>query len=587
MKKRNVTKRALFLSFVSMFMCFTMLLGTTYAWFTDTVTSGVNQIVAGNLDIELDYYDGTEYKTVEGATELFGDANWEPGHAEVVYLRLTNKGTLALKYSAALNVFNETKGLTKGGDAIQLSKYLNYAVVEVTDPGKVYTTREDAIKAAEAKGANALWEETASAYSNNVCFTGNMEKGAAAKYFAIVVWMPTTVGNEANHNGVNVPSIDLGVGVFATQMEAEMDSFGSDYDKEAELPSSGEGVVNFPSGSAGETVEVREAGTNAKIGSFEVPAAAKDSGADSISFKMNKTATSPNITIQTGETAVTYEITATGIKAGNTAPIKAMIRIPAGLNPNTVELYHYDTAVTGAYYTPDTGYVTFETTGFSPFTVVFDAESEYEAPSTEGVAYPKATVTYASQYVNTDLPWGSYGQWSPTEGLEAKLEAAFEFKCPENLSADVRKAYENWYCDFYVSLDRALSANQIFLGGNYGDFGWVGFHNGDITLAANEEIALLGSVTNNPWTYQDVESFVGEFTCGVGDVADALDGAKFTVKLRLTNPENENEFYDVNTVTYTFGRGYSIDGTEVGLTNDADLNDPATSDWLNGLFGGN
>ena len=53
MTKMKATKRALFLSFVSLFLCFTMLLGTTYAWFTDSVTSATNIITAGNLDVEL------------------------------------------------------------------------------------------------------------------------------------------------------------------------------------------------------------------------------------------------------------------------------------------------------------------------------------------------------------------------------------------------------------------------------------------------------------------------------------------------------------------------------------------------------
>ena len=47
-------------------------------------------------------------------------------------------------------------------------------------------------------------------------------------------------------------------------------------------------------------------------------------------------------------------------------------------------------------------------------------------------------------------------------------------------------------------------------------------------------------------------SFVGEFTCGVGDVDDALSGATFTVMLRLTNPQDSSEFYNVATVNYTF-----------------------------------
>ena len=88
----RITKRALFLSFVSMFLCFTMLLGTTYAWFTDNVNSGLNKIVAGNLDVELYYsYDRQNWKTVKDSTEIFDDeALWEPGYTEGKYIKVKN-----------------------------------------------------------------------------------------------------------------------------------------------------------------------------------------------------------------------------------------------------------------------------------------------------------------------------------------------------------------------------------------------------------------------------------------------------------------------------------------------------------------
>ena len=192
-----------------------------------------------------------------------------------------------------------------------------------------------------------------------------------------------------------------------------------------------------------------------------------------------------------------------------------------------------------------------ETTSFSPFTVVID-EKPYVYPEVDEDGLPVAEVTYKAEYVNVVLPWESYGQWSPTEGLDAILEAAYTFKAPHNQDNVDESPYAYWYCDFYVSLDKALGENQIFLGGNYGSFGWVGFHNGDITLEANEEIGLLESVTTNPWTYADVASFVQEFTCGVGDVNGSLSGATFTVSLRLTNPENPEVSYDVATIKYTF-----------------------------------
>ena len=55
MTKKKQTKRALLSSIVSLILCFTMLLGTTFAWFTDTASTGRNVIKSGNLDIELYY----------------------------------------------------------------------------------------------------------------------------------------------------------------------------------------------------------------------------------------------------------------------------------------------------------------------------------------------------------------------------------------------------------------------------------------------------------------------------------------------------------------------------------------------------
>ncbi|MBO5953164.1 MAG: hypothetical protein J6Q53_03470 [Oscillospiraceae bacterium] len=59
MKRKNTTRSALFTSIMSLLLCVSMLLGTTYAWFTDSVVSGNNVIAAGNLDIEL-YNDGNK-----------------------------------------------------------------------------------------------------------------------------------------------------------------------------------------------------------------------------------------------------------------------------------------------------------------------------------------------------------------------------------------------------------------------------------------------------------------------------------------------------------------------------------------------
>ena len=55
MENSKSTKRALLTSVLALLMCVTMLVGATFAWFTDTASTGVNKIQAGNLDVKLMY----------------------------------------------------------------------------------------------------------------------------------------------------------------------------------------------------------------------------------------------------------------------------------------------------------------------------------------------------------------------------------------------------------------------------------------------------------------------------------------------------------------------------------------------------
>lgn len=111
MTNKKSTKRALLMSALSLLLCVSMLIGTTFAWFTDEVKSGKNVIAAGNLDVELFHADkGTngEPALVDGNTILFDDvALWEPGAVAYETLTIKNVGDLALKYNLAINLTNE------------------------------------------------------------------------------------------------------------------------------------------------------------------------------------------------------------------------------------------------------------------------------------------------------------------------------------------------------------------------------------------------------------------------------------------------------------------------------------------------
>ena len=238
----KATKRALGSSVLALFLCFAMLLGTTFAWFTDSVTSANNIITAGNLDVELEYkkvvdnVTDTNWTTVaDGA--LFNDTTiWEPGHVEVVYLKVSNVGTLDLKYQLNINVADFRVGLNADGDEIDLRDYLVFKVVEIDETAVGTYTRENAVNAdADEIGLKDYNGETTTLESEDV------------DYVALIVYMPETVGNEANYRGDadTAPMINLGVNLFATQVATEEDSFGPDYDADAPIVSN---PVTLPSG---------------------------------------------------------------------------------------------------------------------------------------------------------------------------------------------------------------------------------------------------------------------------------------------------------------------------------------------------
>ena len=530
-------KRALLSSVLALILCFTMLLGTTFAWFTDSVTSSGNKIVAGELDVQLYMYNGQEYVDISNSqSPIFGtgalaqnneaETLWEPGKTQTVYLAIHNAGTLALKYQVALDVT---------GVEENLHEVMSYIITPDAQPSTGLTRddlnfRADGVRV--VKGINP---------------TEALDVEMAPQdwhYFALSIHMDESAGNEYM-NG----SITFDLKVLATQLAAEEDSFGPDYDADASYP---EGFATAEVNQNGVTYLCAvDSQTNEVLGSANVPVDALVEGMTNVSLNIKEVANDPNFTLSADQAAKSYEITVSGVKEGNTAGIPVQLHVPAGLTG--VKLYHKGVEVDGAYYNAERGVISFETTSFSPFVVVYDAEGVYVPPSTEGVEPPKAVVeNVTDQYANETIEWGNYGQWSPTEGLEANLDAIYTFTSSETAEEAANSPYANWECDYYVKLDKALGENEIFLGGNYGDFGWIGFHNGEVTLKANEEIALLGSVTNIPWTYAEIMAFVGTFTCGVGNVGDSLIGATFTVTLRLTNPENANETIDVAVINYTF-----------------------------------
>ena len=200
MTNRKSTKRALLGSVMAMVLCLAMLVGATFAWFTDTASTGVNKIQAGNLDIEIQDENGNAiknlaWKTQEG-TAFDEEQNplWEPGCTyELTPFQIVNKGNLALKYKIVVTGLEGDTGLLK--------------VIKFT-----YKTGE------ETFDMNTEGHLTAN--------------GGASKVITVSAHMDEAAGNEY----MNKTLEGVKFTVYATQDTVESDSFNNTYDANATYP---------------------------------------------------------------------------------------------------------------------------------------------------------------------------------------------------------------------------------------------------------------------------------------------------------------------------------------------------------------
>lgn len=230
MTTHKSTRRTLVCSVMAIMLCCVMLIGATWAWFTDTATSGVNKIVAGNLKVGFQYWNGEKYVDAKDVSLFDEDTLWEPGHTEVVYLKVSNLGNLALKYRlSTIDTFENWMARNSDGNEIHLSDYLEIGVAAGVKGGEL-ATRADAVKAAEG---NLVPFDSYTQYNKLLPAENGVE---SADYLAFIVRMPESVGNEANSVNNVAPFIRFNLALSATQVDHESDSFGTDYDEVVPYP---------------------------------------------------------------------------------------------------------------------------------------------------------------------------------------------------------------------------------------------------------------------------------------------------------------------------------------------------------------
>ena len=235
------TKKALLLSVMSLVLCVSMLVGTTFAWFTDSVSTGKNIIAAGNLDVEMYYADKLETAAADwkdasdGA--IFNYQLWEPGYTEVKYITIANEGSLALKYRLdVIPTVPAVPGEVNLGDVIDVY-FIDGPAASAADFADV---QANWTKVGALSGLMDMTDGTATGIllpeNGSANYTGpDAPKGSVT--VGIALHMQESAGNEYMNKTV---TDGFTVKLLATQLNWENDSFDNTYDESLELLEDGD-----------------------------------------------------------------------------------------------------------------------------------------------------------------------------------------------------------------------------------------------------------------------------------------------------------------------------------------------------------
>ena len=350
MKRKNASRNALITSIISLLLCVSMLVGTTFAWFTDEVVSANNIIASGNLDVEMYWADGTEAVPTEdsGWTDastgaIFNYSLWEPGYTEVRHIKIANVGNLALQYSLQI---------VPNGEVSELADVID---VYYTDPAAQVENRT------KLEDANKIGTLTEALAGMSTTANGKLQAETEVT-ITLALKMQESAGNE--YQNMSIGS-EFSVVLLATQVMEEEDSFNNEYDEESTEPLYAQGKkLEGKSLTVGETgVAKIQIPADAPIGTYSIVTANKHDPTDA-----------------NGVTVLSVDISLLkdGVEVEAADGIEYTVAIYLDPFESVTSVTH--NGVNIGNFTPSNlnGYVKFTTSSFSPFAVTYTKMSEEE-----------------------------------------------------------------------------------------------------------------------------------------------------------------------------------------------------------------
>ena len=388
-------------------MMFTSLIGTTFAWFTDEVTSTGNTIQSGTLKIDLLHKSGDQWISLKEYEDhkVFDYDKWEPGFTLVETLKVDNLGSLALKYRLSIEIAAGTARLGENGENLA-------DVIDVW----VYYGESTATDYSDITAADSTWVNKGTlseVLANPKNFIGGQLTKDSEQTVTVALHMHELAGNEYQDLSVG----EIYVNLIATQDSVEYDSFSPDYDENANYPV-GE-IYYTASAYVGNKVDADGKLTD------DVAIGNPESGIYTIAprgVKLADGVTTLVVTIDTmeqsesnvsathrSEVVRSFDVHVAGVADDNDVATVTYIDsfLPAGLNSNNVMLYHVEDGVTNSMtivsdpanhnefsYDPLTGDAAVALAGYSEIVSYGDTDDGWDGESSDASWYDASKSEY-------------------------------------------------------------------------------------------------------------------------------------------------------------------------------------------------
>ena len=331
------TKKSLFTSTVALLLCFVMLMGTTFAWFTDEITSTGNIIQAGTLDANMYWSEdllptNSDNLIAEGwynaaTTKVFDYNNWEPGFSQFRYVLIENAGSLDFKWHLTIDAEGK---VTELAEVIEV-----YYITDIESE----VTKKDLI----ADNYVGTLDEVLSRKDSN---DGTLKSGERV-LLAIAFHMQETAGNEYQNKVLCEGGFALNLIAAQASQTGEYDSFDDKYDENAEWPELDLGkAVSVPVGELDADNKTTAPITMSGYGyNVTLPAGVKAAdGARKFVFTVDATERSSNINMNLGQVSRSLDVHIDGISENNDVPVIINLGavLPVNYKEENIAFYHVE-----------------------------------------------------------------------------------------------------------------------------------------------------------------------------------------------------------------------------------------------------